>query len=99
PMSIATKVASAAAVYRFSTVRRSAKNPQKRFPVVRRLGSRKIPLRRRSRSSCQRRRRRPFPCRRITVTGSAKPEDFVGGLSQARPCAVLLSPFLPRLVH
>src|SRR5438128_6550302 len=94
-MIIATKIASAASVYRFSTVRRSAKNPQKRFPVVRRLGSRKIPSRRRSRSSCQRRRLDPLPCRRITVAGSARPEDSVGGLSQARPGYVPLSPSRP----
>src|SRR5437867_8976370 len=59
-MTIATKMASAASEKRPSTVSRSAKKPQKRLPVVRRLGRRTMPRPRFSRSSCQRRRRDPF---------------------------------------
>src|SRR5438128_790432 len=65
-MTIATKMASAASEKRPSTVSRSAKKPQKRLPVVRRLGRRTMPRPRFSRSSCQRRRRDAF-ARRIIL--------------------------------
>src|SRR2546425_3934211 len=54
-----------------------------------------MPLLRRSRNSCQRRRLSPFPCRRITVTGSARPEHSVGGLTQARLGCLPLAPSRP----
>src|SRR5215470_11260534 len=60
-ITIATKMATAASVYRPSAARMIARKPQNRFPVVKRLGSRKIPRRGWSRSSCQRRRRGPRP--------------------------------------
>src|SRR6266542_5607641 len=58
-MTIATKIATDASTKRASAVRMRARKPQKRFPVVSRLGSRKMPLRGCSRNSCQRRRRGP----------------------------------------
>src|SRR2546427_4816673 len=67
-MTIATKMASAASEKRPSTVSRSAKKPQKRLPVVRRLGRRTMPRPRFSRSSFQRRRRDAF-ARRIILDG------------------------------
>src|SRR5262249_40594066 len=60
-MTMATKMATAASVNRDSALRRSARKPQKRLPVVSRLGSRKIPRRGCWRSFCQRRCRGPRP--------------------------------------
>src|SRR5437867_7630369 len=56
-MTIATKMATDASTKHASAVRMRARKPQKRFPVVSRLGSKKMPLRGCSRNSCQCRRR------------------------------------------
>jgi len=54
---IPTKTATAASTKRACAESTMARKPQKRLPVVRRLGSRKMPRRGCSRNSCQRRRR------------------------------------------
>ena len=84
-MIMATKIASVASVYRPSTVSSIAKKPQKRLPVVSRLGSRKMLFRRRSRSSCHGRRRSRFvPWRRgITAVRAAGPSAGPAGPSEA----------------
>src|SRR5512144_1315805 len=77
-ISMATKIEIAASVKRPSAARMIARNPQKRLPVVSRLGSRKMPRRRCSRNSCHRRRRGSRPpsppmCRRLISLASPKP--------------------------